>query len=264
MVVVFLFVIYGLVIGSFCNVLIYRLYTGEGVVKKRSHCPKCKKTIAWRDNIPVMGFIFLRGKCRNCKSKISLQYPLVELLTGVMFGFVGYFYVTGTTPLFIIAVCQAFAMAGLAVIMVYDAKHMEIPMGVMWSVIALSAVILPISDLYHTATFSGIWGSVTFLHGISAIAAFCFFFGLSYVSDETWMGYGDAFVAIAIGLLLGPMATFIALLIAFCTGAIYGVVLMALHKKTMKSEVPFGPFLILGLMVTFVVSGFIPDLTIVL
>lgn len=260
MLIVVFFVVYGLLIGSFCNVVIHRLRTGEDIVLQRSHCPKCKNEIAWRDNVPVIGYILLRGKCRYCKKPISIQYPLVELLVGILFGFIGYFYVTGVIELLTVAILYALAMASLVVILVYDAKYMEIPMTVMWIAIALLFAANVVMDLYGGAVRVDLWDSVTVTHGISTVVAFCFFFGLSYVSDETWMGYGDAFVAIAIGLLLGPMATFIALLIAFCVGAIYGVTLMAMHRKTMKSEVPFGPFLIMGMIVTFLLVGFFPDL----
>jgi leader peptidase (prepilin peptidase) / N-methyltransferase len=256
---IILFVIYGLAVGSFCNVVISRMRTGENMVVAPSHCPTCKMQILWRDNIPLIGYMMLRGKCRNCKKKISIQYPVVEFLTAALFGLVGYFYVIGFVPLLITAILLSIAMACLVVIFVYDAKYMEIPMIVMWIAIALFFAVNVFTDLHNNAFEAGFWDSMTVMHGISALVAFCFFFGLSYVSDETWMGYGDAFVAIAIGLLLGPMGTFIALLFAFCVGALYGVVLMMLRRKNLKSEVPFGPFLITGMIVSYVLSGLVTD-----
>ncbi|MFA5986224.1 MAG: prepilin peptidase [Parcubacteria group bacterium] len=260
MIYIILFFIYGLVIGSFCNVVICRLRTGEGLVVQKSHCPQCKKNIAWKDNIPVLSYILLRGKCRACQKKISMQYPLVEFATGAIFGAVGAFFVHGSIDHLLVAVLYAFVFAHLVVIFVYDWKYMEIPMNVMWMAIALLIVANMTRDLHIDAFWTDVWSSVSFTHGMSAVVAFCFFFGLSYISDETWMGYGDAFIAIAIGLLLGPIGTFIALLVAFCVGAIYGIGLMVIKKRSLKTEVPFGPFLIFGLGAAFVVQNVYPHM----
>jgi prepilin signal peptidase PulO-like enzyme (type II secretory pathway) len=202
----------------------------------------------------------LRGTCRNCTKKISPQYPIVELLTGLVFASVGYFYSVGAIADMIVAVMYAFAFACLVVIVVYDWRYMEIPMGVMWGAIALFLTANVATDWYSGAFDGSVWATQTFLYAASAAVAFCFFFGLSYISDETWMGYGDAFIAIAIGLLLGPVGTFVALLIAFCVGAIYGVGLMLIQGKSSKTEIPFGPFLILGLYTAFIIVHAYPDL----
>ncbi len=259
MLYIIFFVVYGLLIGSFCNVVISRLRTGEGMILERSHCPKCSKPILWYDNIPVISFAILRGKCRNCTKKISWQYPLVEILVSGVFGCVGYLFVTHTISSLLVAVLYVFVFASLVVILVYDAKYMEIPMNVMWFAIGILVIANIVTDIYHVPPLTDIWSSTSFLHGMSALTAFCFFFGLSYYSDETWMGYGDAFVAIAVGLLLGPIGTFVALLLAFCIGAVYGIVLMLLRQKTMKSEVPFGPFLITGLFLAFLITYMYPE-----
>ncbi len=260
MIYIILFFIYGLVIGSFCNVVIHRLYTREGVVLQQSHCPHCKSDIIWKDNIPLLSYFILRGKCRVCRQKISMQYPLVEVTTGVLFGVVGFFYTNGSIDNLLIAVLYAFVFAHLMVIFVYDWKHMEIPMSVMWMAIMLSFVINVMIDIHAHAFAENLWESISFLHGASALVAFCFFFGLSYVSDETWMGYGDSFIAIVLGLILGPIATFVALLTAFCVGAIYGIGLMAVKKRSLKTEIPFGPFLIFGLFTAFILQYAYPDL----
>ncbi|PID52670.1 MAG: hypothetical protein CR972_00800 [Candidatus Moraniibacteriota bacterium] len=255
---IILFFVYGLVIGSFCNVVIYRLRTGENVVSKQSHCPHCKTLIKWRDNVPVLGYLFLHGKCRNCHKKISLQYPVVEFFTGCVFASVGYFCSIGSLESLLAGVFYALAFAGLIVIFVYDFKYMEIPMGIMWSVIGFF-IFANISLDFSLGVIDGIWNSVTFVNGFSALVAFCFFFGLSYFSDESWMGYGDAFIAIAIGLLLGPIGTFLALLVAFCVGALWGIFLIFAKGRTMKTEIPFGPFLIFGMYFIFVIRNIFPD-----
>ncbi len=259
MTITILFFIYGLAFGSFCNVVIYRLHKNEEIISKGSYCPRCKKRIEWRDNIPVLGFLMLRGKCRNCKQKISWQYPLVELMTGIIFACIGYFYFLGSIENLLVAVLYSFAFACLTVVFVYDVKYMEIPMAAMWGAIGLIFLANIISDVDANTFSEGFLQSKTFTHSMSALVAFCFFFGLSYVSDETWMGYGDAFVAISIGLLLGPMGTFLALMVAFCVGAIIGIGLMMVGGKTMKTAIPFGPFLIFGLFVIFVVQNINPE-----
>lgn len=249
--IVGVFAVFGSIIGSFCNVLIYRLHSGEDFLRSRSQCRACKKQIAWYDNIPVVSFLVLRGRCRRCAARIAWQYPLVEVVVAALFGMVGFFYAVGVTVPLFSAVCIALACAGLVVVFVYDARHMEIPMGVMWSVIGFLAVARIVADGAGGVLTAQVMQGATVTHGLAALAAFCFFFALSYVSDETWMGYGDAFVAIAVGLLCGPVGTFVALLIAFCAGSLYGVLLTLLKRATMKSAVPFGPFLIIGALASF-------------
>lgn len=256
MFVIAAFIIFGAIVGSFCNVLIYRLRSGEDFVCARSQCRSCKKHITWYDNIPVVSFLLLRGACRWCGARIAWQYPLVEIAVAVLFGMVGFFFAAGSITSVVAAAMIALACSGLVVVFVYDARHMEIPMGVMWMVIGFLVVANVSADVASGAFARGLLHTATVTHGLSAVAAFCFFFTLSYVSDETWMGYGDAFVAIAVGLLCGPIGTFVALLIAFCVGSIYGVGLTLLKRATMKSAVPFGPFLIIGALVSFVLLHF--------
>ncbi|XLQ20394.1 MAG: prepilin peptidase [Candidatus Moraniibacteriota bacterium] len=259
MFIIILFFVYGLAFGSFANVVIYRLQKNESIIKTGSHCPNCKKEIKTRDNIPILGFVLLKGKCRYCKKKISVQYPLVELFTGIIFGLIGYFYILGTIDNLLSAVLYSFIFACLIVVFIYDLKFMEIPMNAMWLAIALAVIVNVIIDMNANAFADNFLHSKTFVHSLSALVAFCFFFGLSYVSDETWMGYGDAFVAIIIGLILGPIATFLALMAAFCIGSIVGVGLVLINGKTMKTAIPFGPFLIFGLFIIFIVQNLYPE-----
>jgi len=257
--IIIIFFIYGLAFGSFCNVVISRTRSGEKIFLTQSHCPRCKKDITWKDNIPVVSFLILRGRCRNCHKKISWQYPAVELITAFVFALIGYFYISGSVESLFVAILYSFVFACLIVVFVYDVKYMEIPMNAMWLAIWLLVAVNIITDINSGVFAESFWQSVTFTHGLSALVAFCFFFGLSYVSDETWMGYGDAFLAIAVGLLLGPMATFLALMVAFCVGAIIGMGLIIAKGKTMKTAIPFGPFLIFGLLVIFVVQNLYPE-----
>ncbi len=258
MAIIILFFIYGLTFGSFANVVISRTRSGEKLFLAQSHCPKCKKHIAWKDNVPILSFALLKGKCRYCTKKISWQYPIVESATGIIFALIGYFYTISSIESLLTAVLYSFVFASFVVIFVYDVKYMEIPMNAMWLAIGLLFIINIIIDVNVGAFGESFWSSNTFLYSLSALVAFSFFFGLSYVSDETWMGYGDAFVAIAIGLMLGPMGTFLALMVGFCVGAIVGMALIVIKGKTMKTAIPFGPFLIFGIFVMFVVQNLWP------
>ena len=260
MFIIILFFIYGLALGSFANVVIYRLHEEKSIISRGSRCQKCDKKISWRDNVPVLGFVLLKGKCRNCMAKISWQYPLVEIATGAVFALIGYFYTIGSIGTLLDAILYALVAVCFVIIFVYDLKYMEIPMSVMWSAIGLLLIILIISQVQDKSVSSySNWMQIKIVsHLVSALVAFVFFFGLSFVSNETWMGYGDAFVAIAIGLLLGPMGTFLALMCAFCIGAIVGIVLVLLGGKTMKTAIPFGPFLLLGLFIVFVIEHLYP------
>ena len=261
MLIIILFFIYGLAFGSFANVVIYRLRSGESVIARSSHCPKCHKKISWKDNIPVLSFVLLGGKCRGCQTKISWQYPLVEIITGIIFAFIGYFYTIGSIEILLNAVLYSFVAVCFVIIFVYDVKYMEIPMSVMWLSIILLFLTLIITYVQgeDLAIHSSWMQTEIISHSFTALVAFAFFFGLSFVSNETWMGYGDAFVAIAIGLLLGPVGTFLALMCAFCIGAVVGIVLVILKGKTMKTAIPFGPFLLLGLFIIFVIEKVYPN-----
>ena len=259
MAIIILFFIYGLAFGSFANVVISRTRNGEKFFLTQSHCPRCGGDIIWKDNIPVLSFLLLKRKCRHCTKKISWQYPIVEIATSIIFALIGYFYTIGSIEGLLITVLYSFVFASLVVIFVYDVAYMEIPMNAMWLAIGLLFIINIFIDVSSGAFGENFWSSNTFLYSISALVAFSFFFGLSYVSDETWMGYGDAFVAIAIGLMLGPIGTFLALMVGFCVGALVGMALIVAKGKTMKTAIPFGPFLIFGTFVIFVVQNLWPD-----
>lgn len=259
MAIIILFFIYGLAFGSFANVVISRTRSGERIFLTQSHCPRCKKDIIWKDNIPVLSFILLKRKCRRCAKKISWQYPIVEIVTSIIFALIGYLYIIGSIENLFIAVLYSFVFVSLVVIFVYDVAYMEIPMNAMWLAIVLLFIINIFTDVNSGVFVENFWSSDTFLYSLSALVAFSFFFGLSYASDETWMGYGDAFVAIAIGLMLGPAGTFLALMVGFCVGAFVGIALIVMRGKTMKTAIPFGPFLVFGAFVIFVVQNLWPD-----
>ncbi|MCK4841292.1 MAG: prepilin peptidase [Methylococcales bacterium] len=247
-------------IGSFCNVLVFRMKNSMSVVKPASHCFACKKKIIWRDNIPIISFLILRGECRNCKAKISWQYPMVEFLVGITWGLIGYLYYFNFFENFFIAITWSLIFSALWVIFIYDWKYMEIPMNLVWFSLVLIIAINFFTDKINLIDCSIFFESTIFINGLSGLVAFIFFFGLSFISNEEWMGYGDSFLALLIGLALGPVASFLAILVAFCVGSIFSITIVILGKADLKSQVPFGPFLIFGFMLMFFVKFLFPDL----
>lgn len=241
-----LFFIFGLIVGSFLNVVISRLPRAESLLG-RSHCPKCKSRIRWHDNIPLLSFAILGTRCRDCREKISWKYPLVEGATAVIFVAVGQYFFDPLNPqswlesFYYLAIFSIFI-----VIFVYDLKHMEIPMIAVWMGVLLAISYNIYSDVSFFDSAWGIMSSRLFSAALAGLTAFLFFFILSAGSREKWMGMGDAYVALLAGLVVGWPGILAALFLAFAIGAIYGIILIARGKKTMKSQVPFAPFLAIG------------------
>ncbi len=264
--------ILGLTIGSFLNTVIYRLHSEESVVAKktkkknktkiilaRSSCPLCKHQLKWYDLIPVISFILLKTKCRYCHKKISIQYPLVEVGTGLLFVLTFYYLINfnllNNYPLFALMLLLLYfiIIACLIIITVYDIKHLLIaPKPLLVAI--LSALLINIMldiKLFNAITFN--WQSVLVTGFVSALllsGLFCFFF---IVSKGKWIGFGDVKLAILLGLLAGItqniLFIFFVLFIASFIGSIVSICLIIFKKKSLKSPVPFAPFLILGSIV---------------
>lgn len=248
MIEVIVFGSFGLIVGSFLNVLILRW--GEKSLTGRSRCPSCGQQIAWYDLIPVFSWFVLRGRCRECGSRISIQYVLVEATTAALFVLIA------LSPLPLPARLFALPIAALLfAIAVYDLRTTYIPDPWVYTFIALAFV------SQFPAPLPGDFDIISlFLAGPAAAA---FLFALWLVSKGRWMGFGDVKLALGIGYLLGPIFGFIAVMLAFILGAIVSLlVLLPLpliarqlgywgiarfvpsQSYTMKSEVPFGPFLV--------------------
>lgn len=226
--------ILGLLVGSFLNAVICRLHSGESIIKARSHCPKCGHVLAWHELVPVVSFVLQMGKCRACKKRISLQYPVVELATAILFALALYY----NLPLFYTFTIISF----LIVIFVYDLKHYIIPDKIVYPAILLSSIWLwrytPYDILYTI---------------YAAVGASLLFAAIFLVSRGKWLGFGDVKLVFFMGLFLGWPNILVALFAAFTLGGIIGLGLVATRAKTMKSQVPFGPFLVIG---TFVAMFF--------
>jgi len=237
----FIFIL-GLVIGSFLNCLIYRLETKGNFLKGRSFCPHCKKVLAVRDLVPVFSFLFLKGRCRYCGKPISFQYPLVELFTGFLFVLVfNYSLVTFNFESFLGFLFLIVISCFLVVIFVFDLKHFIIPDKVVYPAIILAII-------YNIFYFILVIDNFNLLIQclVSAFLAAAFFLLIVLISKGRWMGIGDIKLSFLMGLVLGWPNILAALFLSFFIGAIAGMGLIIFKKKTLKSEIPFGPFLILG------------------
>lgn len=234
----YLFVfLFGLIIGSFLNVVIYRLEKEEDFVKGRSYCPGCHHTLTWLDLVPVASFLVLGGKCRYCHKKISIQYPLVEIATGLVFLLIINYQVSIINFQSTINLIFLFYITSvLIIIFVYDLKFYLIPDKVLFPAIAVAFLY----RLFQNPNMQ------LFNYLLAVLAASGFFLFIFLISHGKWMGFGDVKLAILLGLLLGFPNILVGLFLSFFFGAIIGVILIYFQKKGLKSEIPFAPFLIVG------------------
>ena len=289
MIIYFIIFIFGLSVGSFLNAVIFRLDPtrplplvrgGLGRGWARSYCPHCRETLKWPDLIPVFSFLFLRGKCRYCGKNISWQYPIVEVMTAVIFLLI--FWEIWTPELVLdmskinfgiqlIHFIYWFYIASvLIIIFVYDLKHYIIPDKILFPAIIISLIYL----LFRALGLEFIWDlgfgywdfKILITPLLAAFVASVFFLSMVLISRGKWMGLGDAKLAFLMGLVLGWPNIFVALLLAFFSGALVGLALILISGSqtsqesqtseesltfkhwnyTLKSQIPFGPFLIAG------------------
>jgi len=239
----FLFIL-GCAIGSFLNVLIDRLPNEESI-NGRSHCDSCKKTIAPYDLIPVLSYILLKGKCRYCHKKLSIQYPLIELLTGVIFTLIVYFSPFARPLLegqfFIPHMVQLgiylAAASCFVVIFFADVKYQIIPDEMQVGLL----VLVLFQKIIDTVTVMQLGSSL-----FAAMVTMAPILFLYLITRGRGMGFGDVKLSFIVGFLLGIKGGLSALYIAFVLGAVVGIYFLILKKKKMKSKIAFGPFIVLG------------------
>ena len=262
--------VFGTAVGSFLNVVILR--HEKKPISGRSGCPKCGKTLEWFELIPVLSFLIQKAKCRGCGRPISWQYPLVEIMTGfvfvAIFFFLTDFYRVGS--IFDIAFLSfGFSFLTLAsiwgllvAIFVYDLYHKIIPDDFVFPFIFLSLV-----WLFHSASSGEFFSSPSVSDMFMGPLFFLFFASLWYFSRGTWMGFGDAKLALGMGFLLGFSNGLSAFMLSFWIGAgvavilfLYGTVIkkldnikvpLFLKELGLKSEIPFAPFLVIGTALAF-------------
>lgn len=223
----------GSIIGSFLNVCIYRIPNGESIILPSSHCPHCKGNIRFYDNIPIINFIILGGKCRQCNGPISWRYPVVEFLNGT-----GYFFILWRFGLTTEAVIYSLLFSALVVITFIDLDHQIIP-----DLITLPGI--PIGFLLASTVLPA--GVKNSLVGILLGGGLLYL--VAFVS-RGGMGGGDIKLMAMVGAFLGWKAVLLTIFIGSLLGSIVGIFLMVFKGKGRKHPVPFGPFLSLGTIVS--------------
>ena len=234
---IFIF-IFGALIGSFLNVLIHRLPREESIVFPSSHCPKCNAPIKWYDNIPIISYLLLRSKCRNCHAPISIRYPIVEFITALSFlliysffghtahmGFSAYAFFTSLMIVAIFADLENEIIPDEIIII-------GIPAGLLWQWFS--------GDIAASVLGCAFGFSTLFL--ISQIGKWIF--------KKEALGYGDLKLAGLMGIWLGPEKLILALFIGYFLGALWSLMLLSLKIKKMGDYIPFGPWLCLGALIS--------------
>jgi prepilin signal peptidase PulO-like enzyme (type II secretory pathway) len=255
--------VFGVTLGSFINALVWRLsqqLTADGdpkklskkrqselsITKGRSMCPSCRHTLAWYDLIPVLSWVSLGGKCRYCKSPISKQYPVIELVTGALFviSYSAWPVNLDANWVYVSFVSWLLILVGLIALALYDAKYMLLPNRILYPLIGIALVSIVVQLALGRST-DGIW------QVLAAIAVTAGVFWVLYkVSSGTWIGGGDIKLGILAGLLVAtPVQGFLYLFMASVLGLLYSLPLMATKRLTKASKVPFGPFLIASLII---------------
>jgi leader peptidase (prepilin peptidase)/N-methyltransferase len=232
--------IFGLLIGSFANVVIYRVPEGRSIVRPPSGCPACGSRVRTRDNIPVISWLVLRGRCRDCHAPISLRYPAVEALVGALFVGVGLRFGISWT-----GVGEAALAAGLVVLAFIDLEHLLLPKKIVYATLTVVAVV------FVAGAATGTQWHRLLVAAISAVVPWALFFVINFVSPRA-MGFGDVRLALLIGFGLGWLGAgyaFLGFIVASVLGSVVGVTMIALGKAGRRTPIPFGTFLAAGAVV---------------
>jgi len=229
---------FGALVGSFLNVCIYRLPRGESILWPGSHCPACAAPIAWYDNIPLLGYLSLFGRCRSCRSDIPIRYPVVEAANAA-----GYVIILAAFGLTWTAVLYCILFSALLVVTGTDLSHYMIPNVITWPGIALgligAATVLPVSltDAFLGVAIGG--GIIRFLVWVSP-----------YLFGREGMGRGDVKLVAMIGAFLGWKPALLTIMVGSLAGSIIGISLIVLGFMKREDYVPFGPYLVFGALIS--------------
>ena len=225
-----IFGLYGVIIGSFVNVLILRLPLRESVTLQRSHCMSCGHVLSWYELFPLFSYLFLRGKCRHCKAHISIQYPIVEAANGILY--VGIFLVYGLS---FEAILYCLSVSALLALSVIDWRTQEIPLGF--------NIFILILGLIHIVTDLSNWSQ--YVIGLFAVSGFLLLLWL--LTKGKGIGDGDIKLMAATGLLLGWQLNIVAFLLGCIIGSVVHLTRMAIKK--VGRQLAFGPYLSMGVYI---------------
>src|SRR5680860_312346 len=230
---------FGLIIGSFLNCFAWRLYKEESIMG-RSYCPSCRHQLNWYDNIPLLSFVLLHGKCRHCKKKISWQYPIVEFITALLFA-LSFASNSSANDIAFLLARDWLLISGLVLIFIYDLRWQLVPMLLVWP---LTAIII-IFNL-----FLGIPWQEILMFGVLGVV----FFLIQYIITKgRGLGEGDIWLGLLIGVSFPSFDLLaLSLILAYFVGAIVSVGLLVSGKKELKSKVALGPFLAFGAIITLI------------
>lgn len=242
--------LFGLLVGSFLNVVIHRVPLRQSVVSPRSACPGCGTTLAERDNVPVLSWLVLRGRCRTCSMRISIRYPLVELATAALFA-------AAAVRLGADWALPAFCLflAALLAVALIDLEHFIVPNRIVLPMLAVSLPLLGLAALLEDewrSLATGVLGALLASNGLLLVN----------LVNPRGMGMGDVKLALLLGLFLGWLDlghVALGLFLGFLFGAVGGILLIALRIKTRKDPVPFAPFLAAGALVAVLFGDWLLD-----
>jgi prepilin signal peptidase PulO-like enzyme (type II secretory pathway) len=251
---IFIIFLLGLIFGSFLDVVASRFHTGKSI-NGRSRCMSCGHTLSWYELFPLLSYVLLRGRCKNCGGKIPTRLLLMEVITASLFVYV---YLSVSTPLFLLL--GLILVSLLIVASVYDINHMIIPHEFVFVLLFFAVALLLISSGFSTNVLAYV------PHLFSACVASLFYGSLWLISKGRWIGLGDAKLAFPLALMLSPSGAFSMIVLSFWVGAAVSVMLLLLQRVlqsgkhrlpffgsplTMKSEVPFAPFVIAAFILVF-------------
>jgi len=248
--------LFGVSLGSFANVCIYRLPRDKQIISGRSYCPRCKKKIKWYDNLPLISYIFLNAKCRNCDKSISVRYLIVELITGISFLLIFLSFKNLYTIVFLSTL-----MLILIMIFFIDLENFIIPDSLNFSIMGL-ALVKNFIPSFNTSLIHDIEQSL--IGGITGyFSIWLIIFLYKTLKKIDGMGLGDAKLMAGIGLLFGWQSIPLVLFLSSILGLFFVAPSLLKKQKTMKSEIPFGPFIIIAMLIYFVFGDFFYGLILV-
>lgn len=240
--------IYGLIIGSFLNVCVYRIPREESVSFPSSHCTSCNTSLKWYDNIPLFSYIILQGKCRYCKVKISPKYPMIELLNAIIYLLLFYKFKLSIDFIF-----YALISSSLIVVTFIDLKEMIIPDRLVITILTLSILHKAVNYILYKVP-------INFIDSIGGLLLAGGLFLLIVIISNGGMGGGDVTLIGSLGFVVGIKNILLVMFLSFMIGAIISLFLLLLKIKTKKDPIPFGPFIIISFFIVMLFGEKIIDL----